>query len=184
LEKEKYLINDLKRGSKKAFIELYEMYWEKLYYVCYKRTGSQIETEDIIQDLFLDLWKNREKMEIHTSLAAYIFTALKYKIFRMIESKKVRGKYVQRIDGYEPAAEETIESNIAFKELYYLFEQNVEKLPKKCRLVFKMSRNEELTAEEISRKLNISKSTVHNQITKANKIIKNEIKKLFILFLF
>jgi RNA polymerase sigma-70 factor (family 1) len=178
------LIKKLQKGDEKAFVELYEKYWEKLYYVCYQRILSREETEDIIHELFLDLWNKKDTLEIRSSFAAYIFTALKYKIFRLIDSKSIRKKYMERIGDEEPVSENTTEQLLDFNELYDLIEQRVENLPEKCKLIFKMSRDEYLNAEEISKKLNISSSTVHNQITKAKKFIKNELKKLFLFVLF
>jgi RNA polymerase sigma-70 factor (family 1) len=177
------LIDELRNGSSEAFVELYDKYWEKLYYVCYKRIGSQEETEDIIHELFLDLWKRREDLEIKTSFAAYLFTSLKYKIFRLIDSKTVRNKYMERIDGDEPASADSLERELDFNELYDFIEERIENLPERCRLIFRMSRSENLTADEIAASLDISPNTVQNQITKAKKILKNELKKLFLMFL-
>lgn len=184
MDKESYLIKEIKKGSEKAFVELYNIYWKKLYYVCYKRINSQEETEDIIQELFFDLWKKRETLEIKKSVGVYIFTALKYKIFRLIDSKNVRKKYLIHLDDNEPATDETIERDLSFEELYDLIEEKIEKLPDKCKLVFKMSRKENMNAEEISKKLDISKSTVFNQLTKAKKILRLELKKLYSFIFF
>jgi RNA polymerase sigma-70 factor (ECF subfamily) len=177
------LIKELCKGNEKAFVELYEKYWEKLYYVCYQRILSKEETEDIIHELFLDLWNKKDSLEIRSTFAAYIFTALKYKIFRLIDSKSIRRKYIGRMGDEEPASENTTEQLLDFNELYDLIEQRIENLPEKCKLIFRMSRDEYLSAEEISKKLNISSNTVQNQITKAKKVIKNQLKKLFFFIL-
>jgi RNA polymerase sigma-70 factor (ECF subfamily) len=180
-ENDQFLLAELKKGNTRAFAALYDAYWERLYYTCYRRIELQEETEDILQELFADIWNNREKLQIRTSLSVYIFTALKYKIFRFIDAKVVRQKHMQRLGNEEPAAEETIERDLSFDELYSLLEERIEHLPVRCRLVFRMSREQELTVEEIAKQLNISPSTVHNQITKAKKILKNELKRGFVI---
>ena len=178
-ENDQFLLTELKKGNTRAFAAIYDAYWERLYYTCYRRIELQEETEDILQELFTDIWNNREKLQICTSIAVYLFTALKYKIFRFIESKAVRQKHMQRLGSEEPAAEETIERDLSFEELYSLLEERIEHLPVRCRLVFRMSREQELPVEEIAKQLNITPSTVHNQITKAKKILKNELKSGF-----
>ena len=180
-ENDQFLLTELKKGNTRAFAALYNAYWERLYYTCYRRIELQEETEDILQELFTDIWNNREKLQIRTSLSVYIFTALKYKIFRFIDAKAVRHKHMQRLGSEEPAAEETIERDLSFDELYSLLEERIEHLPVRCRLVFRMSRDQELTVEEIAKQLNITPSTVHNQITKAKKILKNELKRGFVI---
>ena len=174
------LIIELRRGSEKAFVALYDKYWERLYYVCYKRIGSQEETEDIIHELFLDLWNRRENLAIKTNFAAYLFTSLKYKIFHFIDSKNVKKKYFEPLDGENTASGDSPERDLDFNELYDFIEEQIENLPGKCRLIFRMSRNENLTAGEISERLNISPNTVQNQITKAKKILKSRLKEFFL----
>ena len=90
---------------------------------------------------------------------------------------------MERMDEVEPASTEKVETNLEFDELYALIETKIDELPEKCRLIFKMSRNDQLQAKEISEQLNLSESTVQNQITKAKKILKEELNKYFI-FLF
>ncbi len=183
MKDEKELLDELRKGNEKAFVSLYDMYWEKLYYSCYQRIRLKEESEDIIHELFLELWNRRSVLEIRTTFSVYIFTALKYKIYRFIDSRNSRGKYVERMGEEEPASLEKAENILEFNELYKLIEYKIEELPEKCRLIFKMSRNEEMNAKEISKQLNLSESTVQNQITKAKKILKDGLKEYFTFLL-
>jgi RNA polymerase sigma-70 factor (family 1) len=180
---EEELLKELNRGSEKAFVALYDLYWERLYYTCYQRIRLKEETEDILHELFMDLWNRRQKLEIKSSFAVYIFTALKYKIFRFIDSRNSRSKYVEWLDDEEPVSHHKFDKELEFDELYNLIECKIEELPEKCRLIFRMSRNEQLDAKEISEQLNLSESTVQNQITKAKKILKGELQKYFTFLL-
>ena len=184
MKEEQELLDELRKGSEKAFVAFYDLYWDKLYYTCYQRINLKEETEDIIHELFLDLWNRRDKLEIKTTFAVYIFTALKYKIFRFIDSRNSRLKYVERMGEEEPASFEKVDKYLEFDELYKLIETKIEELPERCRLIFKMSRNDQLQAQEISEQLNLSESTVQNQITKAKKILKEELNKYFIFLIF
>ncbi len=173
-------VEALKKGDPKALSDLYNKYWKKLYYAAYKRLGSQCETEDIIQDLFVDLWKNRERLDIKKSFAAYIFTALKFKIFRFIDAKAVRRKYMVNLNSEEITRDFNVEESVLFNELFELIHENVEKLPKKCRIVFKLSRYKNYTVNEISKKLNISPNTAQNHISKALKQLRLELKNIML----
>jgi RNA polymerase sigma-70 factor (family 1) len=183
MKDEHELLVELIKGSEKAFVALYDLYWEKLYYTCFQRIRLKEESEDILHELFLDLWNRKDKLEIKSSFAVYIFTALKYKIYRFIDSRNSRSKYVERLGEEEPASHHKLERELEFNELYNLIECKIEELPEKCRLIFRMSRNEQMDAKEISEQLNLSESTVQNQITKAKKILKEELQKYF-MFLF
>jgi RNA polymerase sigma-70 factor (ECF subfamily) len=172
---DKVLFAALKKGNKKAFTLLYEKYWEKLYYVAYQHTQSTEESEDLIHEVFIDLWKKRKKIKIEKTVSSYIFTALKYKIFRLYDKKSVRKKYNDRIKHNGSVSLNVTEMELSFNELYNLIEHEIEKLPERCKLIFKIRRMEDYSIEEVAKKLEISSNTVNNQMTKASKILKVKI---------
>lgn len=165
----------LKKSNKKAFTLLYEKYWEQLYYIAYQHTQSIYESEDLVHEVFIDLWKNRKKIKIEKTVSSYIFTSLKYKIFRLYDKKSVRKKYNDRIKQNGSVSLNVTEMDLSFNELYDLIEQEIEKLPERCKLIFKMRRLEDYSIEEVAKKLEISTNTVNNQMTKASKILKVKI---------
>lgn len=185
IDDDKYLIEEIQKGNENAYLKLYKRYWQRLYYTCYSRVRSKEETEDILQELFVEIWKRREKLLIRSSVEAYLFTALKYKIFKFIDTRNKKNNLIVRVENEELfGSKEETEDKLLFDELYSLIERNIEKLPKKCKMIFKLSRRDYLTASEISSKLNISQNTVENQITKAKKTIRLELQKVFTLIFF
>lgn len=162
----------LRKSNKKAFTLLYEKYWEKLYCIAYQHTQSTQESEDLIHEVFIDLWNNRKKIRIKKTVSSYIFTALKYKIFRLYDSKSVRKKYVDRIKQNGSGSLNSTEMELSFNELYDLIEHEIDKLPERCKVIFKMRRFEDCSIDEVAKKLEISTNTVNNQMTKASKILK------------
>lgn len=167
----------LKKGNKKAFTLLYEKYWDKLYYIAFQHTQSTQESEDIVHEIFIDLWKNRKKIKINKKVSSYIFTAIKYKIFRLYDAKSVRLKYLKNIKKEKAYAANNAEAELSFNELYDTIICEVEKLPERCRLIFKLRKFEDYSVEEVAQKLGISENTVNNQMTKANRLLKLNLKE-------
>ncbi|WP_109831588.1 RNA polymerase sigma factor [Reichenbachiella versicolor] len=163
------LMKLVKSGNQLAFDQLYNKYWNLLFSIAYQKTGSQCDAEDLVHEVFLDIWKGREKIEIKSSFAAYIATSLKYKIFRQIESKSVKQRYQQHVVSSREETELNTQNYLAFNELYDLIEESVDGLPDKCKSVFKLSREQDYSIKEIAEELEISPNTAKNHIKYALK---------------
>jgi RNA polymerase sigma-70 factor (ECF subfamily) len=120
----------------------------------------------------------RERLEIRTSIGVYLFAALKYKIYRHYDLKAMTQRHVQQLGEEDVPAEETVERDLSFEELQQQLEESIQALPDRCRLIFRMSREDEKSADEIAKDLGLSASTVHNQITKAKKLIQEHLRRL------
>lgn len=124
--------------------------------------------EELAMDIFIYLWENRETFQIQLSLKAYLFQAAKNKCLNELRKKKE----TVGLDGVEVSTINTSVSTLETEELYRLIQEAVFSLPDKCRNIFLLSRRENLTNQEIARRLNISVKTVEGQITTALKKIK------------
>lgn len=183
---ENLLIQLLRQGDEDAFAVLYNRYWEKLLTHAYHRTASLEIAKELTQEVFANLWRRRTQLNIKTSFAAYIFTALKYTLLDHIRSQAVKDKYVEAIKKTVSETDNSTLDFIAFEELSKTLEEEINKLPERCRLVFRLSRMEHYSHEEIAKKLQISTKTVENQITKAIKILRANMQEFTIsaVFLF
>ncbi|MEX2403825.1 MAG: sigma factor [Balneolales bacterium] len=96
---EKQLIEKISDGDVHAFEQVFNTYFHYLHNVAYNRLHSGQAADDIVQDVFTDLWKNRLSLNIHTSLEAYLYQAVKNKVFKYIRYQVVREKevYINRI---------------------------------------------------------------------------------------
>jgi len=169
------LLCSLKRGDNEAFERIYDLFWESLYAIGYNRLQSSTDVEDIIQELFVDLWNKRETIRVNESLRTYLFTAMKYKVIDHIRRSKVKNVSFEDATLEAQLATETTDSNLSFSELYDQLREGIDRLPERCKLVFKMSRDEEMSAEEIASTLNVSKRTVETQIYKSLKHLKKSL---------
>lgn len=166
--------------NQQQFNAIFEEHWEILYQSAYCRIKDQEVVEDMLQDIFIDLWCRRESIIIHSTLKAYLLTAVKYRVIKYLDQKSKF--FMQDIVGLEIANPED-EAVHSLEVLYGQLEVVLEKLPEKNRIVFQMSKLEGLTTQEIAVKLNIAPQTVHNHLTKSMKVIKAELSHLTPLML-
>lgn len=162
----------LKDGNRDAFNEIYERFWLKLFVVAAKRIRSRDDAKDIVQDLFISLWLKRESLEIHASLSAYLFTAIKYRIINHIESNIVRGSYLESLSKALVDYDNSTHETIIKRDLEQFISSGIDQLSPKVKEVFVLSRKENLSIDEIAQRLNLSDQTVKNQISKAIKMLR------------
>lgn len=176
----KDLLGLLSNNDEIAFTELYDRFWQKLFAMAYCRL-KEIETaEDIVHDVFASLWANRQQITIE-SLDNYLATAVKYMVLDKLKKKERERLYKDTFD--QPrVVEMTIETSLHYKRILEALNNEVNRLPERCRLVFNYSRNENMPVKQIAEKLNISTSTVENQINKALKQLKVASKAFFSFF--
>lgn len=163
------------------FDQVFKEHWEMMYQNAYRKIGDQAIVEDLIQEIFMDIWNRRHSLEIKSGIKAYLLTAVKYQVMKYFdEQAKSRIFNTDDLPGYY---EEDI---FAFEELYSQIELAVDSLPPRAGLIFRMNRLEGYSVEEVAEKLNLSPQTVHNQISKSLKIMRGELKHLapmLVLFL-
>lgn len=177
------LVDRIRSGNSKAFEQLYNRYWEPLFASAMHRLQSEALSKDVVQDLFVDLWKNRSTLQIRSSVRGYLFTSLKNRIINKIKSEAVREKYEKMVIEFYEFNELATEYLFSEKSFRDKIKSETNKLPERCREVFELSRMQHMTHKEIGEKLNISPKTVENHIGKALKIIRPGLKHLIIFLL-
>ena len=171
-----------------AFRVLYDRYWEDLYKKALCRLNNPEDAQDIVQEVFVSLWRNRSTIEVNDSLAPYLFTALKYAIIKLVYRKARKGISLPlsflELEKYVSGIAEEVE----YKELRSAIDREVASLPDRMREIYKLSRVNHLRNTEIAERLNISEQTVKNTLTITLKRLKSKVLHIFwaflILFLF
>jgi RNA polymerase sigma-70 factor (family 1) len=171
------LLNLLVEGDEQAFTVIYNRYWRRLIGLAYAHTKDKFLAEEIVQEVFLSLWRRKSSLHI-TSLPAYLGTAVKFAIFKHVYGEKRRSEILNKITF---PSSDSIESKINAKFLQEYVDGVVELLPEKCRFVYTQSRNQGLTIPEIAEKMAIAEKTVEAHLTKALKFIRFNLKELLIL---
>ncbi|MGF2411969.1 MAG: RNA polymerase sigma factor, partial [Ferruginibacter sp.] len=177
------LLELLSKGDESAFTELYTRYWKKLFTIAYNRLKEVEAAEDIVHDVFVGIWVNREKLQIEF-LENYLATATKYAVLSKIK-KKAQERMYNNNAAIATVFELPVETALHYKQILDAIKKEVEKLPEKCRLIFKYSRNEGMPVKQIAKELHLSPKTVENQLHKAVKQLKLVTKSFlhFLLFL-
>lgn len=175
----KMLLELLFKSDEPAFTELYNRFWQKLFAIAYNRLKEIEAAEDIVHDVFASLWANREKIEIE-SLDNYLATSAKYMVLAKI--KKKERERIYNASHHVRVLEIPIETSLHYKRILEIVKNEVEKLPEKCRLIFKYSRNEGMPVKQIAKELHLSPKTVENQLNKAVKQLKLATRTFLSLF--
>lgn len=164
------LIDQLRRGNEAAFAEIYDRYWEKIFMLASNALNSPEEAEECVQDIFCSIWLRRETLQLKYSFYTYLAVAVKYKVINILDKEYRKRQRMNLLtsdyfDQYAPSAE----IPLLEKELLEKLQLSIAILPEKCRIVYKMSREDGKTHKQIAEELNISEKTVNNHLVKALK---------------
>lgn len=179
------LVALLTKGDQLAYAELFHRYKEILYRHAYNILGDMDDAQDIIQEVFIILWQKRDTLMIKGTLSAYLYKAVRNRVFNHLSHQNVVAKYSQSITSFFKEGRCTTDEYIREKELAGIIEREIDSLPPRMREVFILRREAELSYQDIAEKLNISDKTAKLQVAKAVKILRTKIKSYtFIFFLF
>ncbi|MCR9015266.1 sigma-70 family RNA polymerase sigma factor [Aquiflexum gelatinilyticum] len=174
-------VSRLREGDEKAFSILYDFFRSKVFFTSKKMNLSTEDAEEIVQEVFLIIWKNRQNLNSELSFNAYLLTILKSLIIKKSKKEARRIAYeVYTLSTQEIESNET-ETQIEYSEFERISISEIEKLPKTQKEIFKMKNYENLHSGEIAEKLGISKRTVESHIYVATKSIKNKLQKKYLI---
>jgi len=164
----------LRENDQEALREIYARYWDKLLSIAINRLSNEEEAEECIQDVFLSLWRRRGDLVLNHALSTYLWAAVKYQVINRLDKRYAKRniKTVELVDEFTvPSAE----AYLFEKELKERIEAMVELLPEKCKMVYRMSRDEGKSNKQIASELNISEKTVEGHMNRALKDIRTNL---------
>jgi len=174
----------IRDDDRHAFKVLYERYWAPLWSYARNAMSNPDDAEDIVQELFTTLWEKRASLNITSSLKAYLFRATLNKVIDRIDRSKHQSTYLDDLKRTYDHGNCTTDGMLFEKELIHRFEACMNKMPPKMRIIFSLSRLEQMTHQQISDYLKISRNNVNRQIKNALIILKRSLLSIAIILYF
>jgi RNA polymerase sigma-70 factor (ECF subfamily) len=175
INNEKEIVTRLRRGESRAFDEIYNFYARRVYRFAFSFLNNKPDSEGIVQEVFLRVWKNRKNIKEYYLFKAFLFTISYNMIMDKLRERLNERKFKAFLRKQAITTDSDTEKQIEYSNLNELYQDTVEHLPKRRRIIYKLHRNKGLTYNEIANKLDISPKTVENQMTSALKYIRGKL---------
>lgn len=170
------LVKLLKKGDMVAFDAIYNQYCHKLHQFVFMFLKQKEDAEGIVQEVFIKIWESRNKIDVYASFESFLFTIAYNATMSLLRKRMSETKsreYLKSLQQFSSA--EQIIDEIQYKELKQKVESLLKQLTPRQEEIYRLSREEGLTHEEIAQKLNISESTVNNHLVKTIKFLKSHL---------
>lgn len=179
-DKVRTLIYKIKEhNSQAAFRELYDLYYNRLFRIAYYYLKQDEWAQEVVLDVFLNLWQQREKLDDIKQWDNYCFILIKNASLNFLEKEQRKESISIDELSEKPSLYSSPEQNLLDEELFKIYEQALHELPTKCREIYLAVKEEKQTYSQIAEAYNISNKTVDSQIQKATSRIKEKIKTYF-----
>ena len=160
------LVKEIKEGNEHSFKLLFTTLWNPLLNFTFRIVKDVQIAENILQDIFAHLWQNRQNLDEEGNLKSYLYTSAKNKALNHLKRPDT---YFESTDDNEYLLNDEVTERVINEELETAIDKAIDSLPEKCKMIFKMNKNDKLTYKEIADILNISQKTVETQMSRALK---------------
>ena len=175
-EFEQITVKALKEGSVDAFDLCFRRFYAPLVAFARSKTSDKDIAEEIVQNVFAELWERRETIPLKTEIKQYLFSVVRNDCYDFARHRKVEQKYLDYLNNRQDDSTAFFDT-LVDEDFQKLIKEVYNSLPEQCRIIFYMSRLEEMSYKAISEKLEISIKTVENQIGKALKLVRQLLDK-------
>lgn len=175
LSEEVELLKKMKAGDQQAFTMLFQYHWKQLYNIALSKTGEDHTAQDIVQELFLHLWEQRDKLEVQGPLSNYLYGILRNRIFDHYRTTKKQALQLEQLsilissDEAAPMPQEALQQRA---EREQRFDAAVRNLPARIRQVYQLRSQERYSFIDIASMLKIRPQTARNAYFRAKELLK------------
>ena len=180
-ESDSELFASLRQGDEGAFAKIYKLYWPQLYNAAYKRLPEHEKCQDVIQNVFTDLWNRRAGLDLKNPIA-YLNTAVRFQVLKQISRSPKSSFFVQAFDAELISPLQT-DAHLLEREAKSVIDLFIKALPRKRKEIFLLHYFDGLNTAKISVQLNVSQKTVQNQLTTASHALRLRLTQLFVLLI-
>ena len=167
----------IKEGNIQVFESVFKEYYQRLCDFARQYCNDMSTAEEVVQDVFYQIWNKKDKLNITTSFKAYIYKSVRNNCLQIIRKKNLNQKYIDYKKHTGNFVSRSPVDDLNAKELSKIINKALEALPERCRTIFEMSRVEGLKYQEIANELSISIKTVEANMGKALKHFRNNLKE-------
>lgn len=169
------LIANLIQGDRNSFTVIYKRYWYELFLVAHRRLQDKAVSEELVQEIFVQLWEKREALRIEC-LKHYLLRAIKYAVIDHIRTQVVRNKYLHFISVFNDLQTSEVETGIAIDDINLCVQKGLKSLPGKSQEIFRLSRVENWPVNKIATHLQLTEKGVEYHLTKSIKTLRVYLK--------
>lgn len=171
------LLRRMKSGDQEAFGLLYRRYFSRLSNFAFRRLQDEAITEELVMDVFFELWQQRRGLDISINLSSWLHGVLRNKALHELRARITREKHLNAFAlNQQSSVGAAVDDELDAQLLQERFKQAIERLSPQCRQAFKLSRYEHLTYNEIAIQMGISVKTVEKHIGKAIDLLRKDFK--------
>ncbi len=168
-------VQKIKSGDEFAYKRLFDEYYVPLCIFAKRFTNDLDASKDIVQDLFVKLYHDRDHLDVKTSLKSYLYQAVKNRCLNYVKHEQIHATHISNIQLKISRESHNWSEEILETELQARIYDIISKLPSQCQRIFKMSRLDGLKNQQIADDLNLSIRTVETQISKALKTLRTDL---------
>lgn len=165
-----------------AFDFIYKKYSRRLYSFVFRYVKQQSDTEGIVQEVFIKIWRSRDKIDVYSSFDSFLFTIAHNATVNLLKKRATEQKYIEHVKSLQRIDEAfELTNEIYYKELRHNLEGLLDELSPRQKEIFLLSRNEGLSHKEIAEKLGISTNTVKNHLVTTLSFLKSKLNNGLII---
>ncbi|HET7180142.1 MAG TPA: RNA polymerase sigma-70 factor [Chryseosolibacter sp.] len=166
---------EMAQDDKKAFARIYEDLWSSLYSVAYNYLRERATAEEMVQEVFVNLWIKRQHLQTVDNISAFAMRALQFQIYDYFDRKAVVDRYIESKAASQKVTPDTSHHQIEYDETLTLITQEIDNLPSLTQKIFRLSRFSQYSNEEIANHLHVSVKTVEYHITQSLKHLRRRL---------
>lgn len=172
---EQLLFTRVRDGDREAFEQLFHLHFAPLSRFAASLVRDQSAAEDLVQDTMVALWLSRERLPVADSPRAYLYRAVRNRALNAIRHDRVVQRFESAIDPTEPTLAAGGDDEMAGRDAVAAAARAIDALPPRCREIFLLSREHNLSYADIARTLDISVKTVETQMGRALKKLRDAV---------
>lgn len=166
---------EMAKDDRRAFARVYEELWSRLYSVAYNYLRERATAEEMVQEVFVNLWVKRQSLQTVDNITAFAMRSLQFQIYDYFDRKAVVDRYIKSKTASQKILPDTSHDQIEYDETLNLITKEIDNLPSLTQQIFRLSRFSQYSNEEIATHLQVSVKTVEYHITQSLKHLRRRL---------